>query len=319
MEMRMVMRMRAMRDDDGMEQGASPLVFTPDGKGLAVGEGEMIRVWDLVTGKIVRRFACDSAISGEFAFSPDGRLLAAGGPGDAVWIWNNASTELLARLKGHRGPVHRVAFSSDSKSLVSASEDGTAVVWDVGLAMAASRSQPRVDATEQLLAGLWAELAADDAARAYAAILKLAETPKLTLRLVRERLRPAADADPNRIAQFIVDLDDPEFQVREKATEALGQFHELVAPALDKALAAGPSLEPRRRLEGLVQKIQRRQLPADTVRALRAVEVLEAIATPEAGQLLDSLAKGVPEARLTKEAKAALERVTKAATSSSGN
>ena len=288
----------------------SPVVFTPDGKGLAVGDGETIRLWDPGSGTIVRRFACDAAVNGEFAFSPDGRLLAAGGPEHAIWIWNTATGEMLGRLQGHRGLVHRLAFSSDSKLLVSASDDGTALVWDVALATA-SRSQPRSNPTEERLAALWADLAAADAARAYGAIRKLTEAPTLTVRLVRERLQPAAAADPQRIARLVADLDDSEFQARDKATHELETLHELAAAALEKALAAEPPLEARRRIESLLQKVQRRQLPPDTVRALRAVEVLEAIATSEARQQLEKLAQGMAEARLTKEAKAALERLNR--------
>ena len=44
---------------------------------------------------------------------------------------------------------------------------------------------------------------------------------------------------------------------------------------------------------------------------LRAVEVLERIGTPEARQVLAKLADGAPEARLTQEAKASLQRLAK--------
>jgi hypothetical protein len=44
---------------------------------------------------------------------------------------------------------------------------------------------------------------------------------------------------------------------------------------------------------------------------LRALEVLEHIATPEAQQVLKTLATGAPEARLTQEAKASLARLAR--------
>ena len=46
-------------------------------------------------------------------------------------------------------------------------------------------------------------------------------------------------------------------------------------------------------------------------RNLRAVGILENIATPEAKKLLETLATGAPEARLTQEAKASLDRVVR--------
>jgi hypothetical protein len=47
------------------------------------------------------------------------------------------------------------------------------------------------------------------------------------------------------------------------------------------------------------------------LRVLRAIEVLERIASEEACQALKHLAGGVSQARLTREAKAALERLEK--------
>jgi hypothetical protein len=47
------------------------------------------------------------------------------------------------------------------------------------------------------------------------------------------------------------------------------------------------------------------------LRDLRAVEVLEHIGTPKARQVLRTLARGAPAARLTREAKASLQRIVK--------
>jgi hypothetical protein len=49
------------------------------------------------------------------------------------------------------------------------------------------------------------------------------------------------------------------------------------------------------------------------MRLLRTIEVLEHAATPEARQFLEKLAAGATEARLTREAKASLERLSRRA------
>ena len=47
----------------------------------------------------------------------------------------------------------------------------------------------------------------------------------------------------------------------------------------------------------------------DRLRELRALEVLERLATPEAAALLDDLARGPSAARLTRDAAAARDRL----------
>ncbi len=62
----------------------------------------------------------------------------------------------------------------------------------------------------------------------------------------------------------------------------------------------------RRRLQQIVETIEKKP---DTLRAIRAVEVLEWIGTPEAVRLLGELANGAADARLTREALAAERRL----------
>jgi hypothetical protein len=50
-------------------------------------------------------------------------------------------------------------------------------------------------------------------------------------------------------------------------------------------------------------------MSGEALRTVRAIEVLERTATPEACKLLRELAKGAPGARLTREAAAALKRL----------
>src|SRR5262249_26780395 len=112
-----------------------------------------------------------------------------------------------------------------------------------------------------------------------------------------------------RLRRWLADLDSEVYAARETAQKELAAVGELAAPALEQALAREPSPEARRRLQALVDKLQGPITQPELLRAVRAVAVLEDIATPEARQLLERLAAGAPEARLTQEAKAALERL----------
>jgi WD40 repeat protein len=65
----------------------------------------------------------------DFAFSPDGRYLAAPCSEMSVKLWN-LSTQKIVTLAGHQGDVLRVGFSPDGRRLASASEDGKIKIWD---------------------------------------------------------------------------------------------------------------------------------------------------------------------------------------------
>ncbi len=80
-----------------------------------------------------------------------------------------------------------------------------------------------------------------------------------------------------------------------------------------KALASNPPLEVKRRIEDLLDEIRKPVTLPKKLQTLRAIEVLEHIGTPEAQEVLKSLAKGAPEARITHEAKGSLERLAKRA------
>jgi hypothetical protein len=81
--------------------------------------------------------------------------------------------------------------------------------------------------------------------------------------------------------------------------------------ALRKTMKGHPSAEARRRLEQLINKqdLELVNPSPDHRRSVRAVEVLELAGTPEAQKVLKTLSQGAPEARLTQEAKASLERL----------
>lgn len=63
-------------------------------------------------------------------FRHDGRLLVAGDEESTVRLFDVSSKNILRLFKGHKAPVHRTFFSSDT-NIASFSDDKTVKVWDI--------------------------------------------------------------------------------------------------------------------------------------------------------------------------------------------
>jgi WD40 repeat protein/transcriptional regulator with XRE-family HTH domain len=103
-------------------------VFSPDGKFvLAGGNGIPTRMWDAQTGENVRNF--DTNGVRDVAFSPDGRYALSSGLRTPK-LWDTQTGKELISFSGHTDFVFDVAFSADSRLVLTGSKDGTARVWE---------------------------------------------------------------------------------------------------------------------------------------------------------------------------------------------
>ncbi|MCI0460808.1 MAG: hypothetical protein L0Z62_27995 [Gemmataceae bacterium] len=159
------------------------------------------------------------------------------------------------------------------------------------------------------LKALWEDLAGKDAAKAYKAIWAMVDDPKQSVPFLKERLKAVPTPDAKRLQKLVGDLDHPRFPEREKAMVELEKLGALARPALEGVLAAKPSLEVRRRVEKLLEKITGFTLSPEELRVWRALEVLEHVGNPAARQVLQTLAEGAPGSWQSEEARAALERL----------
>jgi RNA polymerase sigma factor (sigma-70 family) len=286
------------------------LCFSPDGKTLALAEAmhiqedstrpeRAVRLLDLATGRVVLRFGPCADGYAKVVFSPDGRTLATGGRNHAIRLWEvNTGAERLS-LVASPGAVPDLAFADRGRTLVSVHSDATALVWDLTRPPARGAEPADLDAC-------WTALAGKDAAAAYRAVWRLAKAGPAGARFLNDRLQPTRPADAKRVAALINALDSEDFAVRSRAERGLAQLGDAAADMLRKTNP--PSLEARRRIEQLLRALEPPISHPQHLRALRAVEALEYMNTPDAVRLLEHLAAGGPQARLTQEARASLQR-----------
>ncbi|MDE0327208.1 MAG: leucine-rich repeat domain-containing protein [Candidatus Poribacteria bacterium] len=101
------------------------MMFSPDGRMLASGGWELVKLWDVETQQNIATFEGSSV-----AFSPNGRTLAIG---DFGWIklWDVRTKHNFATLGPIVDGVYSLAFSPNGKMLASGSHDGMIALWDV--------------------------------------------------------------------------------------------------------------------------------------------------------------------------------------------
>ena len=295
-----------------------PVAFSPDGRLLASNHFDptrqkhpesTLRLWEIATATEVLSLphSLPSSVYYRATFSSSGRLLAMTVPKNEILIYDLAAGRELRRFKDFGAEVTWLGFSPDGRRLASGLQDSTLLIWDVGPRPTVSKGKLGAEAA----ARAWTDLAGNDGPRAFRARWSLAAAPETAVVLFTKHLKPIQAADSKRLQRLITNLDDKRFPVRKEAQKELEEIGELAAPALKKALAEKSSLEVRQRIDSLLGKLRGPVTRPEMMRAVRAVAVLEDVATPQARKLLQALSQGAPEARLTQEAKAALTRLGK--------
>jgi RNA polymerase sigma factor (sigma-70 family) len=255
---------------------------------------------ELPTGKPLRH-----------AFSPGGRQVAVFGP-EEIALWDLPTGKKVWSVPSEHGSTIRdgaILFTPGGCRLITG-HDCTALVWDITRAPRGDDTNP-AKLSAQELAKLWDTLAGDDAVKAYRAEWQLVDQPRETVALLRERLKPAMAAAVATVRPLLAQLDSEDVADREAGSKALFALGEAAVPALRQALKGKLSAEQRRRIEQVLAAATAPTavLTGDALRQVRAISVLERIATRDALKLLAELAAGNSEARLTREAAAASARV----------
>lgn len=127
-------------------EGPTNAAFSPDGRRLlTIGhQDRLVILWDVMTGKELRRFLGHRASLFNLGFSPDGgRVITTAGEIDrehvgldlrwvdcAARIWDAETGEERGRLVGHEAFVCHAVFSPDGRRVLTTSADKTLRLWD---------------------------------------------------------------------------------------------------------------------------------------------------------------------------------------------
>ncbi|HEV3256974.1 MAG TPA: c-type cytochrome domain-containing protein, partial [Gemmataceae bacterium] len=124
--------LRTLKDHSDSVYGVA---FSPDGRLLASGGADRaVKVWDVAGGTRLYTLAESTDWVYAVAWSPDGRHLAAAGVDKSIRVWDATPTggRVVHSVFAHEGPINRLVYSADGKTLFSVSEDRTAKAWETG-------------------------------------------------------------------------------------------------------------------------------------------------------------------------------------------
>jgi WD40 repeat protein len=310
-------RGKPVLDLKGFDQnGVRSVAFSPDGMLLATACDRVVHLFEVATGQQVRQHSL-GGVSGEaiVAFSHAGRVLAATRRfgyhrqqgNNELRLWDTATGREMPALQDLDNEVNELAFSADGTRLATGLSDHRVLIWDVSALSRLLPDLPPAPKDDELPA-LWEKLADRDAVAAHRAAWQLVAAGDRGIRFLASRMRPAPVADDKKVRQALANLDSNRPATRKRAYRQLEELLDQVQPVLRRERRKTTSAEVRKRLGELLE-VSGVIKSTESLRHVRAIAVLERIATPRAKQLLEQLARGATDAPETRQAKQALLRL----------
>jgi WD40 repeat protein len=120
---------RALLAGDGLQTGMAifAMAFEPRGSVLAVA-GDGIQLWDFSERQLLRTLPT-KGVCFTFAWSPDGRFIAAPGDAASISIWNVGDGKRVRSFGNVTSVLHSIAWNPDGALIAAGGSDKTIRIW----------------------------------------------------------------------------------------------------------------------------------------------------------------------------------------------
>jgi WD40 repeat protein len=115
--------------------GVNAIAITRDESKIISGGGEgAIKVWNLLSGELIKSWDAHNEGISALAITPDGSKIVSGGVNEydkTIKVWDLSSGRLIISWEGHDSNVRAVAVTPDGTKIVSGSHDCAIKVWSL--------------------------------------------------------------------------------------------------------------------------------------------------------------------------------------------
>ena len=295
---------------------AKKVIISPNDNLMAqINYGDKIlKVFDLRDAKKYGYRLADDRRIVTAAFSSDSRFLYSSNYDHSIVIWDLVTMKAIDRIEGHAGTIYALASSPQLFCLASGASgasDRSVIFWNFR-----DHLFPEIDGEQEFLFDrVWTRMGSDDPKESLAAtnlLYRQLQRDESVMDLLTKRLGLYAEQEKESAKQWIEDLDDRKFQVRENATRMLKAIVSQIRPMLERELKDG-SQEAKWRIQKILKIDQLKpsiSTPAGR-REHRVILALELLGDANAIRTLELVSQKTSNQNLVNSATLALQRLKK--------